>query len=266
MGRTLQYPKDARNTVIRKGKDRGRYDLSTIHTIINSALVVHVAFSPTPDEPFPAILPMIGFMGSFSSPSAGLDEPMDCYLHGYVSSRIMNVARGKEDKGLPVSISAAKVDGLVLALTPNSHSYNYRSAVLFGYASLVTDVEEKLWAMEKITDKVLFGRWANTRVPPNKGEMASTQIVRVRVESGSGKIRDGPPGDDKCDTDDNEVLDRVWSGYVPLVERLEEPVPSTYNRVTEVPVHIKDYVKAFNDEAEEYSKKMVNVVREADPA
>lgn len=174
----------------------------------------------------------------------------------------MNVTRGKEDKGLPVSISAAKVDGLVLALTPNAHSYNYRSAVLFGYATLVTDMDEKLWAMEQITNKVVWGRWGNTRVPPNKGEMASTQILKVRIESGSGKIRDGPPADDKCDTEDNEVLDKVWSGYVPLVERFEEPVPSVYNRVAEIPDHVKDHVKAFNDQEMEYAKKTIKVVKE----
>ena len=39
--------------------------------------------------------------------------------------------------GLAITIAATKVDGIVLSLTPNSHSYNYRSAVLFGYGSIV---------------------------------------------------------------------------------------------------------------------------------
>jgi nitroimidazol reductase NimA-like FMN-containing flavoprotein (pyridoxamine 5'-phosphate oxidase superfamily) len=266
MGRTLEYPKDVRNTVVRKGKDRGHYDLNTIHTIINSALVVHCAFPPSPEEPFPAILPMIGVMASFSSPSAGLDEPLDCYLHGYVSSRIMNVTRVNPEKGLPVSISAAKVDGLVLALTPNAHSYNYRSAVVFGYAELVTDAEEKLWAMEQITNKVVYGRWEGSRIPPNKGEMASTQILRVKIENGSGKIRDGPPADDKCDTEDEDVLNKVWSGYVPVLETMGEPVPSAYNRVEEVPEHVKAHVKAFNEQGKAYVEKMVKVVKETNKA
>lgn len=86
---------------------------------------------------------MIGVMGSHEYPSASIDEPMDCYLHGYVSSRIMRLAKA-DPKGLAVCVAATKVDGLVLALTPNSHSYNYRSAVLHGYASLVESVEEKV--------------------------------------------------------------------------------------------------------------------------
>lgn len=42
-----------------------------------------------------------------------------------------------------VSIAATKVDGIVLSLTPNSHSYNYRSAILFEYTTLVANEEVK---------------------------------------------------------------------------------------------------------------------------
>jgi len=251
----LEYPKGARNTVNRLGKNRGTYDLEGIHTILNTSMVVHVSFSPAPEDPFPAILPMIGVMASFDRPSAGLDEPLDCYLHGYVSSRIMRLARQAiegGERGLPVCIAASKVDGLVLSLTPNSHSYNYRSAVLFGYANLVTEVSEKLWAMEQITNKVVPTRWNNTRVPPNGAEMSSTQILRVNIDSASGKVRDGPPADEAGDLKDDELLGRVWTGFVPLVEQLGEPVPSRYNKVKEVPEHITRYKESFNEERREY--------------
>ena len=94
---------------------------------------------------------MIGQMGSFARPSAGTRDVLDLYLHGYVSSQVANLARkgsgeGQgEGGGLPLTVAATHLDGLVLSLTPNSHSYNYRSAVVFGHASLVTDAEEKLW-------------------------------------------------------------------------------------------------------------------------
>lgn len=35
--------------------------------------------------------------------------------------------------------------------------------------------------MEEITNNVLTDRWANTRVPPNKAEMTSTQILKVTI-------------------------------------------------------------------------------------
>lgn len=97
---------------------------------------------------------MLGFMGSFTSPTSTLSSPLDLYLHGYVSSRLMRLGAAGEVEGFPLTIAATHMDGLVLALTPNHHSYNYRSAVLHGYATPVTDVEEKLWAMEKITNNV----------------------------------------------------------------------------------------------------------------
>jgi hypothetical protein len=61
----MEYPKEARNTVNRKGKLRGKYDLETVHSIMQQARVVHVSFSPLPDDPFPVILPMIGVMGEY---------------------------------------------------------------------------------------------------------------------------------------------------------------------------------------------------------
>lgn len=249
----LEYPKDVHNTVNRY-KHQAVYSLTTIHTIINTSPVLHVSFTPSPSDPFPVILPLIGQMGSFSRPSASLGDPLDCYLHGYVSSRIMNLSRGSNSPGLPVCIAASKVDGLVLTLTPNSHNYNYRSAVLFGYASLVDDVDEKLWAMELITNSVVSDRWKHTRVPPNAAEMSSTQILRVKIDSGSAKVREGVPNDEKVDLNDAAVTGSVWTGVLPLYETFGEPVPGPYNEVKEVPEHVLAYRSSFNTENKAYAE------------
>ena len=229
------------------------YDLGAIHSIINSSSVLHVSFSPEPSDPFPVILPMIGVMGSFQYPSAGIDEPLDCYLHGYVSSRIMRLAKASP-QGLPICVAATKVDGLVLALTPNSHSYNYRSAVLHGYASLVESVEEKVWAMELITNSVVPNRWANSRIPPDGAEMQSTNVLRVKVVSGSGKIRDGGPHDEAKDTTREDVTESTWIGVVPVVETFCQPVASATNKVGKVPEYIASYVAETNAKNEEYAQ------------
>lgn len=184
---------------------------------------------------------MIGVMASFDDPSAGIDEPMDCYLHGYVSSRIMRLAKASE-KGLPVCISATKVEGLVLSLTPNSHSYNYRSAVLQGYAKPVEEVDEKVFAMEQITNKVMPQRWQNTRTPPDKVEMTSTMILKVTIETGSGKIRHGEPHDDAKDLERKDVTSKVWTGVVPVYETFGTPIPNPTNEIKEVPEYISSYI------------------------
>ncbi|KAH8805887.1 hypothetical protein F5884DRAFT_709758 [Xylogone sp. PMI_703] len=259
--RTLEYPKGVNNTVNRY-KHQATYELTTIHRIINTSHFLHVSFHP-PTSSFPTTLPLIGQMGSFERPSADISEPLDLYLHGYVSSRIMNLSRSASttadaeantQKGLPVCITAAKLDGLVLTLSPNSHNYNYRSAILFGYATPVTDVEEKLWAMELITNSVVPDRWRHTRVPPNAAEMSSTQILRVRIESGSAKIREGVPTDERYDTEDPGVTGSVWTGVVPVWEEFGDPVAGPYNEIEEVPGHVTQYVEGTRRGNREYAE------------
>lgn len=199
---------------------------------------------------------MIGQMGSYDYPSAGVDEPLDCYLHGYVSSRIIKLA-GASDEGLPVSVAATKVDGLVLALTPFHHSYNYRSAVLCGYAKPVTDKEEKLYAMKIITDSVVPKRWDNSRTPPDSGELSSTTILRVKIASGSGKIRNGGAHDDKKDTENVNVTSKTWTGVVPVWEHFGRPVEGSENQVLEVPSYINSYIQDTNDQNEAFALEAV---------
>ncbi|KAI1777426.1 hypothetical protein F4818DRAFT_410283 [Hypoxylon cercidicola] len=157
----------------------------------------------------------------------------------------------EEEEGLPVCVAASHLDGLVLALTPNSHSYNYRSAVLFGRAALVTDADEKLYAMELITNGVARDRYRHTRVPPNAAEMQSTSVLRVRVSAGSAKVRSGMPNDHGPDRDDDAVLDRVWTGVVPVHYTMGEPLPGPYNRLRQVPGYLEEFRADFNRDAKD---------------
>lgn len=215
----------------------GRYDYETIHSIVNAVPVLHVSFS-TPDEtdPFPATIPMLGFMGLFSNQTASTSEQLDLYIHGYISSRLMRLGGTSPtgEEGLPVTIAATLLDGLVLALTPNHHSYNYRSAILHGYATPVTDADEKLWALEEITNNVVTDRWNNTRLPPTKTEMTSTQILKVSIVDASAKVRSGPPGDDRADLKNEELRAKTWIGVVPTWTAYGTPIPSAENKVSKV--------------------------------
>lgn len=259
----MQYPQGRHNTVKRLAGKRAAYDLSTVHKIMNQSFIFHVSFQPDPQDPFPTIIPMLGAMGSFEYPSSGLDEPLDCYIHGYVSARMASLAKSAMESGLPglpVCVSAAKIDGLILALSAFTHSCNYRSASLFGHAYLVTDQAEKLWALELITNKLIPDRFAETRQPLNK-ELIQTQILRVRVQSGSAKIRAGPPADDSADLQSQDVLSKTWSGYIPLVEHMLDPIPSAYNQLREVPNHVTQLQRDFNREADDYNEQLSQQVR-----
>ncbi|KAF3917757.1 hypothetical protein ABW20_dc0101952 [Dactylellina cionopaga] len=252
----LSYPKSKINKVNRLG-ERGKYECRAVHEIIAGSPVVHVSFNTSSLEDYPVILPMIGKLGSFENPSADLSEPLDLYLHGYVSSRIMNVARASTkdapQQPLRVCVCATKVDGLVLSLTPNSHSMNYRSSVVFGSAELVTDLDEKMYAIKLITNGVIPGRYDDTRVPPDGAEMQSTQILRVTIEHASAKVRTGEPGDYEKDMKRDDVLDRTWTGIIPIYQSYGEPQESSYNRVKKVPEYISNYVKETGEAEKEYA-------------
>jgi uncharacterized protein len=194
---------------------------------------------------------MIGQMGLFPDTSSltSLDQPLDLYLHGSISSRIMKLcqeAKARGEEGLPICAGATKVDGLVLALTPFHHSYNFRSAVLHGYGQIVEGPEEKLYALELITNKVIPERWQNTRTPPNKVEMQSTHILRVRVFSGSAKLRWGVPNADRGDLKNAEVVNSYWSGVIPLWEAFGDPIAGPQNTAS-LPAYISSYVSSANE-------------------
>ena len=194
---------------------------------------------------------MIGQIGlSPTSHSSGV-ETSSCYLHGYVSSRLMKLA--SEPPGLPVCIAATKVDGYVLSLTPFSHSYNYRSAVLQGIATVVEDAEEKLWALKLITDSVVPERWGNTRTPPNGAEMQSTKVLKVEITSAGAKVRNGGPKEDRKDLKTQDLVDKVWTGVVPVHETFGKPVPSGHNRVQKIPEYLRGFLEQRNKESEAFS-------------
>lgn len=199
---------------------------------------------------------MIGQLGLYPGDEAKGDIDWKCYLHGYVSSRLMKLAddavkRGEE--GLPLCVAATKVDGFVLTLTPNSHNYNYRSAVLHGFGTVVEDVEEKLWAMKLVTNSVVPDRYENTRVPPDNAEMQSTRILKMKITGASGKVREGVPEDERKDMKREDVLDSVWTGVIPVYEKLGEPRPGPYNRVRTVPAHVREFVDEQNEKREKYA-------------
>lgn len=76
----------------------------------------------------------------------------------------------------------------------------------------------------------------------------------MSITSASGKVREGVPEDERKDMKREDVLDEVWTGVVPVYERLGEPVPGPYNRVGDVPGYVKRFVEGENLRREEYAR------------
>lgn len=221
-----------------------------------------MAFHGSPDQDgptFPVILPMIGCTGNFKEQYD--DGRRSIYLHGYVSSRIMRLSRnnsdseadaGAEPAGIPVCVSATLMDGIVLALTPNHSSCNYRSVVAFGHAKVVEDEPERLWALELMTNNLVPDRWRHSRYP-SKAELKSTGVLRVDIDSASAKVRAGTTGEAREDLKDEAMRKKVWAGVVPTRMVYGDPVPAPTNMFPGTPEYIEDWVEHWNEKVERYS-------------
>ena len=127
--------------------------------------------------------------------------------------------------------------------------------MLHGTASFLEDDEEKMFAMQLITNHVHPNRWTDSRTPPKKTELASTGIMRVDITSASAKIHTGPPADkDKEDLEDMELRSRIWVGTIPVYETLGEPVTGEYSLVKEAPKAVREYIFKRNGKEKTWSE------------
>jgi nitroimidazol reductase NimA-like FMN-containing flavoprotein (pyridoxamine 5'-phosphate oxidase superfamily) len=181
--------------------------------------------------------------------------PRDIYLHGHAAARLF---KHPEDEKMPVTIGASQMQGIVLSLTPFHNSCNYSSAVVHGYASVVTSEPERLYALTRITDNLVPHRWDNSRKPPTKAELTTTGVLKVEIVSASAKIRVGESSDDRHDLKNEDVVGKVWTGVVPTWTVYGEPVPSSYNKVQKVPGYMKEWIDAENKNGKQLAADAIN--------
>jgi nitroimidazol reductase NimA-like FMN-containing flavoprotein (pyridoxamine 5'-phosphate oxidase superfamily) len=185
--------------------------------------------------------------------------PRAIYLHGHAAARIFK--NGKENR-IPVTIAASTMQGIVLALAPFHNSCNYTSAVVQGYAEVVFDEKERLYALTRITDNLVPDRWDNSRSTPTKAELTSTGVLKVEIESASVKFRFGVPSDDRPDLNNEELVGSTWTGVIPCWTQFGEPVESSYNKVK-----LPGYLKSFVDESNADGKKVsIEAIGKSNPS
>ena len=187
---------------VRRHPERGRYEREAVYAILDEALYCHLGFG-VGGQPY--VIPTI---------HARVGD--DVYVHGAAASRmLLRIA-----EGVPVCLTATILDGLVLARSVFSHSMNYRSAVVLGTATDVTDPDEKMAALRAVVEHVVPGRWREAR-HPTATELAATRVLRLPLAEGSAKVRTGPPKDPASDV----ALD-VWAGELPVTLGAGRPVPA----------------------------------------
>jgi nitroimidazol reductase NimA-like FMN-containing flavoprotein (pyridoxamine 5'-phosphate oxidase superfamily) len=182
----------APNVRVRRLAERARYDTVTVHAILDAAYVAHVGAIV---DGAPVVIP-------YACARAG-DELV---LHGSSKAGMLSMLAN----GAPVCATVTHLDGLVYARSAFHSSMNYRSAVIHGVARAVTDRAEKLKLLDALVDHLMPGRRGDLR-PHTEGELEATQVVAIRIDAASAKIRTGGPKDP-----DDDLLPGIWGGVVPM--------------------------------------------------
>jgi nitroimidazol reductase NimA-like FMN-containing flavoprotein (pyridoxamine 5'-phosphate oxidase superfamily) len=193
------YTPTSRTRLVRE-PERAVYDREAAYKILDEGFICHVGFVAD-GQPF--VIPT-GYGRSGDN----------LYIHGSAASRMLR----NLDQGVPVCVTVTLLDGLVFARSIFNHSMNYRSVVILGTATAVTDPAEKREALQLLSEHILPGRWAESRLP-NERELKATTALRLPIQEFSAKVRQGPPIDDAED-----YSFRTWAGVLPLAIVPGDPV------------------------------------------
>ncbi|QNL21037.1 pyridoxamine 5'-phosphate oxidase family protein [Hyphobacterium sp. CCMP332] len=213
----MEYSKKPLNTVKRIPK-RGNYNKDEIFDILDSNF--------------------IGYMGyvykgySITIPMAYGRNGNEIYIHGSSKNRMINSIQECEK----VSMTVTEIKALVLAKSVFHHSMNYRSAVIFGKASLVESENEKIDVLKIITENILKGRWKEARLP-NKKELKATAVLKIQIESASAKIREGEPIDEKEDLNSG-----IWSGLLTINSDFGKVISDSNSNGLKIPDSLEKFL------------------------
>lgn len=187
-----EYPVSKQNKV-RQLREKAAYDRASVHGILDAGIVAHVAFI---QDDNPVVVPML----------YGRDGER-VFLHGARKSRVIRLLEQTEQASMNVTL----LDALVFARSAFNSSMNYRSVTVFGKPEFVDDRDQKLHAMQVISEHAMPGRWAELRAPLEK-EIKMTGVISLEITTASAKVSDKPYPEDE--PEDYSIP--VWAGILPL--------------------------------------------------
>jgi len=140
----------------------------------------------------------------------------DLLLHGSTGSDFFR----RIAAGTPVCVTVTHLLGLKYARSLFDSSMRYRSAVVFGVASVVP-ADEKEAALLTLSEHLMPERSLEVR-PMTGRELAATMVLRVPLAEASVKDNAGS----MVETDDDGEDRGVWAGTLPLRVVTGDPVTS----------------------------------------
>ncbi len=205
----------------KRAHERARYDHETVHAMFDAIPMCHVGYV-IDGQPY-------------VTPTTQWRVGSRLYWHGSSASRMIRAT----GSGIPVCVTVSSFDGFVMARSPFHHSANYRSAMAFGQAHMITDRDEMEESLRHMFEHLFAGRWQDIRGNTDK-ELKATKVVYMDIEEASAKARSGPPVDDEEDYDGVDC----WAGVLPLTHRFG--APETDPRLRQG-IAFPDYLKHLSD-------------------
>jgi uncharacterized protein len=204
---------------VRRLPKQGSYERDAIYKILDEGLICYVGFV-VEGQPFVI-------------PTAYARIADRIYIHGSPISRMMRSL----SSGIEVCITVTLLDGLVLARSAFHHSMNYRSVMIFGTATVISELEHKMMALQAFSDQIAPERWADVR-QPNSNELEATVVLGLPLVEASAKVRTGPPTDER---EDYNLP--IWAGEIPLRLVADSPI-SDVSLLTgiEPPIYVSSYL------------------------
>jgi nitroimidazol reductase NimA-like FMN-containing flavoprotein (pyridoxamine 5'-phosphate oxidase superfamily) len=214
----VNLPGSTPRTRVRRIAEKAVHDTEVLHAVLDAGLVAHVNVTDREGQPY--IIPV-----------AYARDGDRVLFHGSTGSRLfLGLAAGA-----PTCLTVTLLDGLVVARSVFESSMHYRSAMVLGSCTKVSD-DDKLDALELVSEHLLPGRWAEARLPTIK-ELAATLVLALPLSEASVKVGNSPPADEPED-----ISWEAWAGVVPMRESFGVPIdaPDLVH-----PFPVPDYVKAW---------------------
>ena len=208
-------------TRLRRLRERGHFDRSTIYSILDAMPMCHVGYIL---DGSPVVMPTFQWR-----------EGDHVYWHASNGGRGIKAACGN-----PVCLTVSILDGLVLARSGLHHSANFRSVMVFGEPQPVTDPEQKKRKLNGMIDTLYPGRSEILR-PISDIEIKQTAVLSLPIEEASAKIREGGVADDEED-----YALPIWAGTLPVRMQVLEPLADPRNlEAVEMPEHVRRFSLGF---------------------
>jgi uncharacterized protein len=179
--------------------EKASTDRADLDALLDTARVGH--FALVAEDGTPAVIPTMV-----------VRDGDRILAHGSTGSRWMR----RLASGVPTALAVTAYDGVVVARSAFESSIRYRSAVVFGHCTHLTDDKEHF--LDLVTEALIPGRSAEIR-PPKTSELAATLVLSLPIEDWSLKISAGWPEDE-----DDDVAGSAWAGVVPVRQVYDAPL------------------------------------------